>query len=148
MLVVLVIFSVKIKMTDEASPIPEVVGVATSTPEIATTTISVHKTFLPHIVISTTEVEKIVRERWKDIPVLIEIARCESHFNMFNANGTVFRGRQNPSDVGVMMINEHYHTRNRKMDFYTLEGNLEYAEFLYKTEGTTPWNWSKFCWNS
>ncbi|HRF70294.1 MAG TPA: hypothetical protein PKV66_02560 [Candidatus Pelethenecus sp.] len=84
------------------------------------------------------------------IPLVMEkIAWCESRGKQFNPDGTVRRGKQNPKDVGKYQINEFYHLDSSiKMgiDIYTEEGNTEYALYLYETQGTRPWNWSKPCW--
>jgi hypothetical protein len=101
------------------------------------------------------EVEKImsteeyVKEYFKDIPIMIQIARCESTFRQLDSNGEVHRGRVNSQDVGVMQINEYYHldtSTEKDYDIYTIEGNTAYARDLYEREGTTPWNSSKPCW--
>lgn len=95
-------------------------------------------------------VEEYVREYWHDIPIMAEVARCESHFRHFDKNGDIIRGEVNKKDVGVMQINEYYHRDTAKkmdMDLYTLEGNLEYARYLYEKEGTAPWSASRSCWN-
>jgi hypothetical protein len=60
------------------------------------------------------------------------------------------RGRQVPTDVGVMQINEYYHGKAAQklgIDLHTLDGNLEYAKYLYDTQGTNPWSASAPCWN-
>ena len=93
--------------------------------------------------------EQTIRREFKDTPILISIAKCESHFTQFESDGSVHRGKVNPQDVGVMQINEHYHLAASKamgIDIYTLAGNIAYAKILYKQSGTTPWNWSKYCW--
>jgi hypothetical protein len=93
--------------------------------------------------------EMAVREYFKDTPILIEIARCESTFNQFNKDGSVRRGKVNDMDVGVMQINEYYHleTATKKgYDIYTLEGNMAYAQDLYDREGAQPWSSSSACW--
>lgn len=87
-------------------------------------------------------------------PALVPICTCESgrgvgHPVQFNADGSVRRGLVNPQDVGMCQINEHYHLAAAQalgMDIYTEVGNIEYANYLYEHEGTTPWNWSKSCW--
>lgn len=87
-------------------------------------------------------------------PALVPICTCESgrgigHPVQFNADGSVRRGLVNPQDVGMCQINEHYHLKASQslgMDIYTEAGNIEYANWLYEREGTTPWNWSKSCW--
>jgi len=91
-----------------------------------------------------------VRSEMKDMPVLIDIARCESKFRQWEDNGTVLRGKINKKDVGLFQINEKYHLKASKrlgMDIHTVEGNIAYAKYLYKKEGSTPWNWSGHCWN-
>lgn len=85
-----------------------------------------------------------------EIPLQLEkIAFCESGGNQFNLDGTVKRGIINPLDIGKFQINLKYHqTRAEAMglNLFTLKGNTEYALWLYKTEGSSPWNWSKSCW--
>lgn len=86
-----------------------------------------------------------------DIPIMVDISECESHFRQFNKDGEVYRGKQNTHDVGVMQVNEDFHLATSKKlgyDIYTLEGNMEYARFLYEREGTAPWSSSKACWGS
>jgi hypothetical protein len=82
--------------------------------------------------------------------ILNKISWCESKDRQFNPDGTIFRGKINPKDVGKYQINEYYHLEDSMalgMDIYTLKGNTEYALYLYKKQGTTPWNWSKACWS-
>jgi len=114
--------------------------------ETATTTI---QTIDITTATSTEDIRKITKEYFKDTPILAEIARCESTYRQFLPTGDVLRGRVNSADVGVMQINERYHlARSVKlgMDVHTLEGNLEYGAFLYKEQGSRPWNASKPCW--
>ncbi|MBP9759811.1 MAG: hypothetical protein KBD24_00390 [Candidatus Pacebacteria bacterium] len=94
--------------------------------------------------------ERVVRDYFKDIPVMARVAWCESRFVQVNpATGRVIRGIVNPNDVGVMQINETYHSsaaRAMGFDLYTLKGNMAYARTLYEREGTQPWNASRACW--
>jgi len=95
--------------------------------------------------------EAYVREYFKDNPVLAEIARCESTFRHYASDGKVIRGLVDPRDVGVMQINEFYHLKTSKSlgyDIHTLEGNMEYAKFLYEKKGTNPWSASSKCWSA
>jgi len=82
--------------------------------------------------------------------IMVQIANCESvGFRQFDKDGNVLRGKQNPQDVGVFQINEHYHLESSKklgLDIYTLAGNIAYARYLYDTQGVQPWNWSRPCW--
>jgi hypothetical protein len=94
-------------------------------------------------------VEGLVREYFSDVPVMGEIARCESRFRHLALDGTVLRGAVTPKDVGVMQINEYYHlaaSRKLGLDIHTFEDNLRYARYLFEREGTTPWLSSSKCW--
>ena len=85
-----------------------------------------------------------------DLPIMIDIARCESHFKQTDENGNITRGVANPFDVGVMQINEKYHLEESKKlgyDIYTLQGNMEYARYLYEKQGARPWLASSKCWS-
>jgi hypothetical protein len=95
-------------------------------------------------------IEKRVRNFFKDDPILIEIARCESSFRQYDENGEILRGKVNKSDVGIMQINEYYHKERIErlgVDPETIEGNLAYAKWLYEKEGGQPWKASSSCWN-
>ena len=95
--------------------------------------------------------EEIVKEYFIDSPVMADVAFCESRFRQFDKNGEPLRGIVNKADVGVMQINEKYHADTALklgIDIYTLEGNMEYAKYLYDTQGTKPWVHSKGCWNT
>jgi len=101
------------------------------------------------IIDTNQNVESAVRDYFADIPVMAEVAKCESRFRQFEKNGTIFRGRITPKDVGVMQVNEHYHLdRATKLgyDIHTLAGNLAYSRLLYTEEGTDPWSSSSPCW--
>ncbi len=93
--------------------------------------------------------EKYVRQYFADIPIMVQVARCESHFRQLDADGEVHRGVVNNMDVGVMQINEYYHLDEavrENYNLYSLEGNTAYARKLYEREGTAPWSSSKPCW--
>lgn len=95
------------------------------------------------------DTELKVRAYFSDIPVLIEVARCESHFRHTDKAGNLLRGKVTPDDLGVMQINEYYHGDSAKklgLDITSLNGNMEYARHLYKKYGTEPWNASSKCW--
>ena len=94
--------------------------------------------------------EGIVRAAYKDTPLLIEIARCESTFTQTYSDGEVVRGRVNNADVGVMQINEKYHSEKALkmgLDLHTIEGNIAYGKYLYETQGAQPWSASSPCWS-
>ncbi len=93
--------------------------------------------------------EQLVTKYFSDIPIMIDIAYCESSFRQFNKNGSVLRGIENRYDVGVMQINEYFHLEKSKKlgyDIHSLEGNMAYARYLYEREGARPWLASSNCW--
>ena len=94
--------------------------------------------------------EAKVREYFSDIPVLIQVARCESTFRHTLADGSVLKGKVDSRDTGVMQINTYYHgTEAAKLglDLTVLEDNMAYARNLYERQGTQPWSASAPCWS-
>lgn len=121
--------------------------VATEVPKVETQFVEARKTRKEIETIMSTE--EYVREYFKDIPIMIQIARCESTFRQLRKDGEVHRGRVNNADVGVMQINEYYHLDTavkKELDIHTIEGNTAYARDLYMRQGTQPWISSKPCW--
>ena len=99
----------------------------------------------------TPETPEITRIKPQIPPILEKIALCESGNRQFNSSGTVLRGNYNKHDLGRFQINELYHASSAQklgLDLYTDEGNTAFALYLYQTQGTTPWNLSKKCWDS
>jgi hypothetical protein len=99
----------------------------------------------------TNSTEAIVRSYFKDIPVMAEIARCESTFRHELEDGSVLQGRVDPADTGVMQINKRYHeaaASAMKLNLEDLYHNMAYARHLYETQGTRPWNASMPCWGN
>lgn len=97
------------------------------------------------------ETEKKVREYFSDLPVMIEIARCESNFRQFTDSGNVLNGGSAGGMIGVFQFFGSIHsTIATKLGFNidTLEGNLAYARHLHGIEGTAPWNPAKDCWDT
>ena len=95
-------------------------------------------------------VEDVVKDYFKDIPILVKVASCESNFRQVDKDGDVLRGEKNTFDVGVMQINEKYHLERAQaagVNLYSLAGNLKYARTLYNDSGTAPWSASKACWS-
>lgn len=93
--------------------------------------------------------EQYVKQYFSDVPIMIEIAKCESRFKHLDSDGSIHRGKINSSDVGVMQINEYYHldtAEKENYNIYSIEGNTAYARKLYEKQGTQPWISSKACW--
>ena len=93
--------------------------------------------------------ESIVRSYFRDIPIMIEIARCESTFRHELADGSILQGRVDSADTGVMQINKRYHLESAvamDMNLNDIYHNMAYARHLYETQGTQPWSASMPCW--
>lgn len=96
------------------------------------------------------EVEGEVREYFEDEPVMAEIARCESHFQHWEAPGVVLKNKEGSSATGVFQIMASVHAPEANVLGYDLEdlhGNMAYARHLYEQQGTAPWNASRYCWD-
>ena len=94
--------------------------------------------------------EAIVRDYFKDIPVMIQVARCESTFQHTLADGSVLRGKVDSADTGVMQINKRYHTATATalgLNLDDIYGNMAYARHLYEKQGVQPWSASAPCWS-
>jgi hypothetical protein len=86
-------------------------------------------------------VEDVVRFYFADVPIMIDIARCESGFRQFNSDGSVLFDRSG-TYVGIYQIAYALHTpkaSSMALDLTTLDGNLGYARHLYNSSGTNPW---------
>lgn len=99
--------------------------------------------------INQKDIEAKAKKYFKDDPILVEIARCESSFRQVDEKGNVLIGKVNKGDVGIMQINKYYHAEKALslgFDLDTLDGNMGYAKYLYDKEGVKPWASSKPCW--
>ncbi len=97
------------------------------------------------------DTEAAVRQYFSDIPVMVQVARCESHFRHTLADGTVLKGAVDGRDTGVMQINTGYHAAaaaDLGLDLTDLRDNMTYARHLYETQGTNPWSASRSCWGN
>lgn len=96
-------------------------------------------------------VQARVTEVFTDTPAMIAVAKCESDFRQFTDTGNVFRGGYNNQMIGAFQFYESVHAATAHTlgyDLYTLDGNIAYAKHLYDTQGITPWNSSKTCWEA
>ena len=97
------------------------------------------------------QTEQIVREYFSDIPVMIEVARCESTFRHTLADGSILQGRVDPADTGVMQINKRYHESTAvamELNLDDIYDNMAYARYLYESQGVQPWSASMPCWGN
>ncbi len=100
------------------------------------------------------------REILKLNRILVPVCSCESTGSVkrppkqFNSDGSVIRGKINKNDIGECQINiekKYGHLQMAKklgFDIYTKNGNIAYANWLFKKYGTSPWKWSRPCWSS
>ena len=96
------------------------------------------------------DTEAAVRSYFSDIPVMIQIARCESTFRHTLADGSVLKGEVDSADTGVMQINMRYHGETAEklnLDLLDLHDNMAYARDLYARQGPRPWSASAPCWS-
>lgn len=94
--------------------------------------------------------EALVRDYFADIPVMIEIARCESEFTQFGKSGKPLHGGTGTM-IGLFQISEILHgdiADRFGWDIDTPQGNMAYARYLYEQSDTRPWLASKHCWNA
>lgn len=83
----------------------------------------------------------LIKKVWgRDAQLGLEIARCESGYSptkphVSNKDGSV--------DQGVFSINSVH----KMPDMENMIANISYAYTMYLTQGTTPWDSSKSCWN-
>ncbi len=102
-------------------------------------------------VVKLVDTEAIVRSYFEDIPIMIEVARCESTFTHKLENGKILRGRVDSDDTGVMQINRYYHEKTAVamgLELDNIYENMAYARYLYEKQGTQPWSASMPCWGS
>lgn len=127
-----------------------VTGAASApTAEVAYGTITTDVNTQKVLAIGSADTEAIVREYFKDIPIMIQVARCESTFRHTLADGSVLQGRVDPADTGVMQINKRYHAATAEkmdLDLEDIYDNMAYARYLYDNQGTQPWSASSPCW--
>ena len=89
-----------------------------------------------------------------EMDVMLEkIAKCESGGKQFYDDGRVVLNvnRTGSADVGKWQINLAFHgaqiTRMRLDVVNSEPDNREFAEYLYKLNGTADWQASKHCWS-
>jgi len=96
--------------------------------------------------------KEIMEVEFAETPILKKIAFCESGNRQIDSKtGKVLRGYVNSQDIGLMQINEKYHLNDSLklgFDIHTIDGNIGYAQHLYKTQGVRPWIHSSPCWDA
>lgn len=95
-------------------------------------------------------IESLVLEAFRDAPVMLRVARCESTMRQFNLDGTVLHGAAHYADTGLFQINMAVHAdevRALGVDVGILEGNIAAARYLYDHGGLAHWAPSRRCWD-
>lgn len=93
--------------------------------------------------------QRIIEQYFKDAPEMVAIAKCESGYRQFFADGSVLRGGIGSAMIGLYQLHETYHRAPAKsmgFDIDTVLGNIGYAKHLYRSEGVAPWLSSAECW--
>ncbi|MGH7141040.1 MAG: hypothetical protein ACREGH_00185 [Minisyncoccia bacterium] len=94
-------------------------------------------------------IKAAVENYFSDLPIMVDIASCESNFHQDDLSGGLLISATD--DLGVMQINRDAHADEARAlgyDLSTLEGNMEFARYLYDREGTAPWLSSARCWRT
>ena len=89
----IVMFATSVMPTQATSTDISSAPVGTSTPQTVTVTKVASE--------PKETTEEIVRDHFADLPIMVEIAKCESRFTQFEKDGSVHRGVINNADVGV-----------------------------------------------
>lgn len=101
---------------------------------------------------SNVGVEQAVRTYFADLPVMVKIAKCESgfeHFDPDEPNGLNTNPAPNSSASGVFQILLKTHgpaAAALGFDITTIQGQLDYARYLYNQNGTRDWKATQHCW--
>jgi hypothetical protein len=88
-------------------------------------------------------VEEKIRETFPEAPdLMVKVATCES--GMKNVPGLL------SDDGGIFQINQVHLERLKALglDRFNIDDNIMFARMLYDERGLTPWNNSKYCWNT
>jgi hypothetical protein len=99
-----------------------------------------------------TNEQRAVRSRlmkvFRENPVMVRIAYCESSWRHHAEDGKVLVGEKTP-DVGVFQINlpaNGEKLRKLGLDPHSFEDNVRYAQYLLETRGLRDWKSSMDCW--
>ena len=90
---------------------------------------------------SPAEVESEINKIFPDMPIMKDIAKCESGLRQYSNNFVPLRGGKGGNYIGVFQLAESHSQAARAMgfDIYSLEGNVGYAKVMYDAQGTAPW---------
>ena len=84
--------------------------------------------------------EEQVKKYFRDIPVLVDIAQCESRFRHTGKSGSIIRGEINPYDIGVILdqlgiaVRTGHHCTQPLMDKFGIKGTVRVSLAFYNTK--------------
>lgn len=91
-------------------------------------------------------------------PELVPICACESSFHgawwdmpRHFENGRVLMNYSGNDDIGMCQINISVYgetARRLGYDLETVEGNINFSNWLFEREGSAPWYHSESCWRA
>ena len=111
------------------------------------------KSFDRVLVVENTNAQEEIKVLDKLISALYPVCACESTGNKnknpihYDKNGNVLVGVS--GDIGYCQIAPQYHQKNAEamlLDIYSEEGNIDYANYLFRRNGYKDWLASKKCW--
>lgn len=87
-------------------------------------------------------VEEKILKAFPDVPIMVEVARCESQLDPLADRGNL------NVDVGLFQINQvHNETLvELGLDRRDIDDNIAFARILFDQSGLAPWYMSKNCW--
>lgn len=97
------------------------------------------------------EITRLSVEYKVDEKLVRAIIKCESSMYGSAINHNKINGVVWSSDFGLMQINDFYHENTMTklgFDIHNEFDSLKYGIILLSTQGTSPWNASKFCWEN
>lgn len=84
-------------------------------------------------------------------PSLVKkISLCEDKGNPYSTHANKHGTTTWSTDIGPLQINDYYHESEMKAEGLNISkplDNLKFGLEMMSKQGTTPWNWSKYCWN-
>lgn len=99
---------------------------------------------------ATTTVKAHIEAQFGVGTPMVAVAMCESGLVQFDDFNHVLRGHITPADIGTFQVNVEYHGNRAKklgINLYSLDGNIEYAKYLYDKNGLKDWEASRGCWS-
>lgn len=119
--------------------LPEPVVISTQAPRriyssVGTTTLSE----------AQVDVKRAVEAAFPDVPAMVDVVRCESHFRQLSGNGTPLISPTD--DVGVMQINQVHWAQAKALGldiFNSIDDNIKMGRIVYEQQGIGAWTCSR-----